>query len=138
MTTQAKVTIPREVADAVENLRKGDESSAFTNEDIAYKYSTISDRSVSALSIRKIPFDTLMRALLDGYERELTEEEAREEAYEKLRQVYAEHRSGEGAYETSREDRIFSDGIKCALNTLGIVISEINSEANNAEKGGAA
>jgi hypothetical protein len=67
-----------------------------------------------------------MRALLDGYERELTEEEARELAYEELRAVF-------NAESSSEFSRGFDAGVEFTLNTLGIVITGINDA-----KGGAA
>lgn len=129
MTTQIKqVTIPREVADAIENLRKGDVTSAFSNSDIAYKYADTSDRGVTATAIRKIPFDTLMRALLDGYERELTEEEAREKSYADIRFMYDYHENE--AFEDYSGG--YCDGVEYTLSTLGIVIPGINDAEGGA------
>ncbi|WP_449600357.1 hypothetical protein [Paenibacillus sp. Marseille-Q9583] len=123
MTTQINpVTIPREVADAIKDLRGGYDTSVYSNADIAYKYSDVQDRGRTASAIRKIPFDTLMRALLDGYERELTEEEAREKAYEGIRFIYAHHEN------EAHEDYSggFCDGIEYVLNTLGIELPGVN------------
>jgi len=114
------VIIPREAADAIETLRRDSASDpAFDNEGIAHAYVTESYAGPIALNLRKIPFDTLMRALLDGYERELTEEEARELAYEELREIYA-------TPPQSMFARGFDEGLVFTLNTLGIVIPGIN------------
>ncbi|MNC49884.1 hypothetical protein D3C75_990960 [compost metagenome] len=80
----------------------------------------------STRGIRSISFDTLLSALVNGYERELTEEEARELAYEELREIYT-------TPPQSMFARGFDEGLVFTLNTLGIVIPGINDE-----KGGAA
>lgn len=90
MTTIKPVTIPREAADRIEGLR----SSALSNERIVDVYvSEGRGTPPSTRGIRSISFDTLLSALVNGYERELTEEEARELAYEELREIYATLRS---------------------------------------------
>ncbi|MEK3836512.1 hypothetical protein [Paenibacillus sp. FSL R7-0128] len=123
MTT--KVTIPREVADALETLRSG--TTGIPVRDNAY-ICELAMRTggggvpVSTQVLRQIPFDTLLAALVNGYERELTEEEKRERAYGSLRQMYAHH------YDDAFED--YSDGwcegVVTALTTLGIVIPGVN------------
>ncbi|OMC96260.1 hypothetical protein MKX34_24155 [Paenibacillus sp. FSL R5-0636] len=123
MTTIKPVTIPREAADRIEGLR----SSALSNERIVDVYvSEGRGTPPSTRGIRSISFDTLLSALVNGYERELTEEEARELAYEELREIYA-------TPPQSMFARGFDEGLIFTLNTLGIVIPGINDE-----KGGAA
>lgn len=127
MTTIKPVTIPREAADRIEGLR----SSALSNERIVDVYvSEGRGTPPSTRGIRSISFDTLLSALVNGYERELTEEEARELAYEELREIYT-------TPPQSMFARGFDEGLVFTLNTLGIVIPGIN-EVINDEKGGAA
>lgn len=114
MTTQAKVIIPREVADAIEYFR----AEAGSNDEIAYTALHLIYDGEAAKSLRKIPFDMLMRALLDGYERELTEEEKR---YQEFRDVYALHC---GTY--PEIDNAYAAGMMQALIILRIVIPGIN------------
>lgn len=131
MSEVKPVTIPHEVADTIETLRRDSASNpAFDNEGIAHAYVTETYVGPIALNLRKIPFDTLMRALLDGYERELTEEEAREQAYGSLRQMYARHY--DDAFEDYSEG--FCEGVVTALTTLDILIPGINEVINNAEE----
>ncbi|WP_342439272.1 hypothetical protein NSS79_10365 [Paenibacillus sp. FSL L8-0436] len=126
MTTEIKpVTIPREVADAIETLRRDSASDpAFDNEGIAHAYVTESYVGPIALNLRKIPFDTLMRALLDGYERELTEEEKRAQSA-----TYVKHRYLE-ALEFADEDELqlgFINGARFVLDEFGITIEGVNA-----------
>jgi hypothetical protein len=114
------VTIPHEVADAIEILR----SAGRDNESLIYEVINPTRGYNDTLThLRSIPFDTLMRALLDGYERELTEEEAREQAYAYLRMMYACHY--DEACEAYSDG--YCDGVEYTLNTLGIVIPGINN-----------
>lgn len=132
-----KVTIPHDVADAIETLRRDSASDpAFDNEGIAHVYVTESYVGPIALNLRKIPFDTLMRALLDGYERELTEEEKREQACASISFIYAHHEN-EAHEEYSGG---FCDGIEYAIDALGIVIPGVNApeETEKNVEGGAA
>jgi hypothetical protein len=134
MSTNKPVTIPHDVANAIETLRRESASDpAFDNEGIAHAYVTESYVGPIALNLRKIPFDTLMRALLDGYERELTEEEKREQVYAKIREAYVKHARREGDYSRGEQDSAHADGIVFTLNALGIVIPSVNSEADDTE-----
>lgn len=137
MTATIKpVTIPREVADAIEWFRADMEGSvAYTNQDVV----TVALREPYPLNhreaaLRKVPFDTLLSALVNGYERELTEEEKREQAYAEIKRQYVSARST--TYYISDTDGLYSGilrGIEITLDTLRIVIPGINDE-----KGGAA
>lgn len=120
MTTQIKpVTIPREVADAIERFR----SSGSDNERILYAVvNPTRDYNDMLTHLRQIPFDTLLSALVNGYERELTEEEKREQAYADIHAIYVHHY--DTAFETYSDG--YCDGIEYVLNTLGIVIPGIN------------
>lgn len=119
-----KPTIPNEVADAIEYLRSNDVfDTPYTNEDLV---SGIFDPSMSSstfITLRSIPFNTLMAALVNGYEREMTEEQK----HAKIAQEYAEYVRGAGHYGTLDEDAIYADGIRFTLNTLGIQIEGVNA-----------
>ncbi|WP_068616485.1 hypothetical protein [Paenibacillus tuaregi] len=67
--------------------------------------------------MQTIPFDTLLATLVNGYERELTEEER---AYAAIREEYAELSDTEFA-------EGYDAGIEFTLNTLGIKIGGVNA-----------
>lgn len=113
-----KPTIPCEVADVIEDLRVD----TYSNEEIV-SFALNNDGSVVHSKLNLISFDTLMSALVNGYERELTEEQK----HAKIAQVYAEHKRGAGFYGTADEDDIYADGIKFTLDTIGIQIEGVNA-----------
>jgi hypothetical protein len=120
MSTIKPVTIPREVADAIEYLRTDEgDGSTYSNEMIALLYADITISGDAAVTLRKVPFDTLMRALLDGYERELTEGEAREQAHKDIRDYFV--RVDTLGWLTAKE------AVRFTLDTLGIVIPGVNA-----------
>lgn len=124
------VTIPREVADRIEGLR----SSALSNERIVDVYvSEGRGSSPSTKGIRSISFDTLLTALVNGYERELTEEETRHKA---IVDEYSEYVYGVQQRETEAEDYAYADGIVFTLNALGVEIPGVNTAFTT--EGGAA
>lgn len=116
-----KPTIPNEVADVIEYLRS---DKKWSNEQI------IECRSMKLYDIeatrilREIPFDTLMSALVNGYERELTEEQR---AHADIRREYERHIHGRGKYETESKDFAYADGMMYAVVTLGIQIEGVNA-----------
>lgn len=120
-----KPTIPNEVADAIEHLRNSDVfDPSYTNEDIV---SGIFDPSMSSstfATLRTIPFDILLVALVNGYERELTEEQR---IHAVIRDDFEDHRRGNGGFETGSEDRAYAAGIKFTLNTLNIDVEGVNA-----------
>ena len=125
MSTIKPVTIPHEVADAIETLRRDSASDpAFDNEGIAHAYVTESYVGPIALNLRKIPFDTLMRALLDGYERELTEEEAQEQRFAVVRQYYRQQRD---AWFNGGNHHTAPYAIEQCLTLAGIAIPGVNA-----------
>ncbi|WP_419884883.1 hypothetical protein [Paenibacillus sp. B-A-8] len=130
MSTNKPVTIPREVADAIEYLRTDEgDGVTYSNERIALIYADTTYSGGTTTILRKIPFDTLMRALLDGYERELTEEEKREQAYASILASYVHHE------DEAHEDYScgYCDGVEETLEALGVKVPGVN-----APEGGAA
>ena len=109
--------IPAEVADAIEALRS--DAFKYTNEHVLYLLANglTTDPTVKALS--SIPFDTFLAALVNGYERELTEEERK---HSELKQSYLSGRRGDNWYFDG-----YADGIKHALDTLGVKIEGVNA-----------
>lgn len=109
-----KPTIPNEVADVIEYLRN---DKKWPNEQI------IECRSMKLYDIeatrilREIPFDTLMAALVNGYERELTEEQRKQ----KIREMYRRH---EDCFDS--RDLGIRKGIRDTLSILGIEIEGVN------------
>lgn len=128
------VTIPREVADAIEILR----SAGRDNESLIYEVINPTRGYNDTLThLRSIPFDTLMRALLDGYERELTEEEEREKAIASLRDYYGWLREQEGIARmriggSPLEFMRAQNAIRITLNTFDIVVPGINDAEGGA------
>lgn len=115
-----KVALPEEVAEGIEQLRaEGVRDFAIMH---LAKGALTSEPDVT---IRKWAFDEdgkgspelLMQALVNGYEVEKSPEEKLRESYEKFREamVYS--------YEHG-----IADGIRRALNTLGITIEGINDK----------
>lgn len=128
MSTIKPVTIPREVADAIEKMR----SDGHDNESVIYAVINPTRSYDDRLThLRSIEFNTLLSALVNGYERELTEEECR---HATISGRYVRHIEGAGDYDYSYADTAHAEGIEWVLNELGIVISGIN----DAEEGGAA
>ena len=126
------VTIPREVADAIETLRDPETGHAFSNAEIvSVALKTGGGLHRDTVALQKIPFDTLLTALVNGYERELTEEEAREKALSDIRANYTWYDAA-----ASEESRMFNGdptrhmlamyAIRDTLNTLGIDIPGVN------------
>lgn len=113
-----KPTIPNEVADAIEFFREDwGASPRYTNAqiiEVALKGETESYEGALAL----IDIDTLMAALINGYEREATDKQRRHAI---ILEVYGEYR--EGAYEHG-----YNEGIRFTLDTLGIQIEGVNAK----------
>lgn len=113
-----KPTIPNEVADAIEELRDGH---GHDNSRIIYAaMRTGGGLSKYTITLQTIPFDTLLAALVNGYEREMT-------AQGKLLYEYEAHLFNQGNYNTSAEDMAYADGIRYTLDTLGINIEGVNA-----------
>ncbi|ETT40912.1 hypothetical protein C162_26680 [Paenibacillus sp. FSL R7-269] len=123
MTTEIKkALLPRIVADRIEELRG---SLGKSNEFIAELWMRTGGGVPMATSeLRQVTFDTLMVALIVGYDREMTEEEKRELAHT---EIYQELVHGPLRYRTTAEQEAYADGILYAVNTLGIEISGINN-----------
>ncbi|MGG4217526.1 hypothetical protein ABEW32_04750 [Paenibacillus jamilae] len=108
MSNVNKPVILAEVADAIEELRGegvGNRGILLRSEQIGNPYYT---------ALVSISYDTLMAALINGYERELTEEQRKHDA---LREVYFDLLGTE-----------FASGINYALTTLGVAVSGVNAE----------
>lgn len=128
----AKVTVPREVADAIESFRRAGRDNAYIA-GIA-----ISDGPGTWIShsffIRSFPFDTLMAALINGYTVEKSAEEIAEDerkaTYERIYRLYIRKVSD------SKKDHLefyrgndagYADGIAFVLNELNVKIPGVNA-----------
>jgi len=112
-----KPTIPAEVADAIEKAR----FSHWDNERIAY-YVLNPDHTATGLApLRSIPFDMLLAALVNGYEREMTEEE-RTHAAIKREWIDRDSRRQRNAYCDG-----FADGIEFVLGEISMLIEGVNA-----------
>lgn len=113
-----KPTIPNEVADVIDGLRK-----SWTDEWIIECWFRQRDRGSFSETLRTISLSTLMAALVNGYEREMTEEQR----HQNIKERYELYRFCEGHYDTSLEDAAHADGIRYALNMLDIKIEGVNA-----------
>ncbi|MFD1270626.1 hypothetical protein ACFQ3Y_24760 [Paenibacillus motobuensis] len=117
--TTASVTIPAEVADTIERLRNNERDNAYITE-LALR--TGGGIPLDSQVLRTIPFDTLLAALVNGYERDGSEEERRHEEVRR-RYVYLE--------DNARYGNIYAEGacreIVQTLDTLGIQIEGVNA-----------
>ncbi|KJK28474.1 hypothetical protein [Paenibacillus polymyxa] len=111
MSNVNKPVIPAEVADAIEELRTLRRGEA-TNRDILLRRERIGNPYYTALI--SISYDTLMAALVNGYERELTEEQRKHDI---LREAYFDLLGTE-----------FASGINYTLTTLGVSVSGVSAE----------
>lgn len=107
-------TIPKEVADAIENFR----NSNFADDSI------IAAARVSE-TLRLIPAGTLLSALVNGFVVEKSAEELECETHDIIREKHAEHDLRALDYEEYSGG--FADGIEFTLNTLGIKIEGVNA-----------
>lgn len=123
MTSPSKVVIPWEVADALDAARAAGVSNA-TIIDVRNDEFNAGVIGLTSAALRFIPFDTLLQALVTGYERELTDEESRHKA---IVDEYEEYVHGVLQLDTEGEDYAYAEGIVFALNTLGIVIPGVNA-----------
>lgn len=125
--------IPREVAEAIERLRDSSVfNPAFTDAEIITK--TIDgDRDAISLfwTLRTVPLDTLILALVNGYETEKTAvelaEEKRRQAYEELLERYEYFQGNAALTQNGGHARTAHETIKWVLNTLGIEIEGVNA-----------
>ena len=110
---QTKVTIPSNVADILEHYR----SAGVYNEAIVRDYSDVNLVGDIAKTLRSIPFDTLLSALVNGYVREKTEAERHDE----LLGEYRGYIHGEDYF-----DEGYVTGVIRTLEILGITVVGIN------------
>ncbi len=112
-----KVTIPREVAEAIEYAKNVHTSLTNVLDDV-FNCRGGSDRKMQLITEY---FDGneigLMRALVNGYEIEKSPEEKLREYYNDLTKCFVSDRYAQGAIESLRH----------TLNTLGITIEGINA-----------
>ncbi len=120
-----KVTIPREVAEAIEELRNAGMSNwaiiAIANDPSEYSY-VIDEKCLGEYSttLSRFKGDKLLVALVNGYEIEQTPEE-------RLRDIFIDAANERLSAMSGGEYYVgMMDGIRTALNTLGIKIVGIN------------
>lgn len=131
--SNAKVTIPRNVADAVEHLRS--EPNPLSNGKIISFAIPDTSRVLigwATEAIRSIPLDTLLEALVNDYDVEKTPEEIAEEkriaAHKLVSKRYCDEKwDAACAYSRTWEKYHdgYADGIHFTLRTLGIVINGV-------------
>lgn len=119
-----KVTLPREVAEAIEGLRRLGKDNRWIIE-AANGVTT----GTHSLKIRSFAyedsenFDTLLDALVNGYEIEKTPEEKVREYYDDLYVIASNYDPGRRQYEAECK----LDAVKETLDLLGIQIEGINA-----------
>lgn len=125
MNNVNKPTIPAEVADAIEYFRnRGVGCPAWSNESIIDLVINSAAPTKKTDALRSIPFDTLLAALVNGYERKLTEEGRTHDA---IRKIYVRHAQGGDGYVVTSQSKANADGIKFALDVLGVHIEGVNA-----------
>lgn len=117
MSNVNRPTIPAEVADTIEGLRDPRNGPEFSNEKILTW--AIEGDSAIVTMLRKIPFDTLLAALVNGYEREKPPEDAR---HVELRKEYVWRNGCVSEYSIG-----MADGIRYAVAMLGVKIEGVNA-----------
>jgi len=129
------VTIPKEVADAIESFRSDGWSNARIVEAALRGGLSVTSRLDVVRAFAAAQCDTLLAALINGYEREKSPEELAEEkrqvANKRIKIAYDRRlvdATFSGHAHESMRHRAFADGIKFALNELGIVIDGINTK----------
>ena len=126
MSEFVKPTIPAEVADAIEWLRNPIHGErGWNNEEIIRMVlSDCAPCNHHEAALKCFTFDTLLAALVNGYERELTEEQR---AHAKIREEYKGHLDGRGKFSTTEADWAYAQGVYDALSALGIRIEGVNA-----------
>lgn len=124
MSNVNKPVIPAEVAEAIELLR--DHSvrrpiPVWSDELILRTVLVTKDPGPTVEALQSIPFDTLLAALVNGYERELSEEERRESAI-KREWLDRDRRRHNSEYCDG-----FADGIEFVLGELSVEIEGVNA-----------
>ncbi|MEC0328752.1 hypothetical protein P4H42_03825 [Paenibacillus macerans] len=124
MSDFVKPTIPAEVADAIEWLRNPIHGERGWNNDeiIRMVLSDCAPCNHHEAALKCFTFDTLLAALVNGYERELTEEErARAKIREEYRNAWLDGRVGDEQADG------FAQGVEFTLHTLGIRIEGVSA-----------
>ncbi|MCM3784374.1 DUF1642 domain-containing protein [Neobacillus mesonae] len=121
MSSVNKPVIPADVADAIEYLRGSAGHVPLDNETILYNVINPTPGTEHFDRVRSLPFDTLLAALVNGYERELTEEER---WAKRINEAL-------GWMEESRRSAQYKDGyhrgVMQTLAILGIKIEGVNA-----------
>ncbi|MCT2195193.1 hypothetical protein M3G15_08570 [Paenibacillus sp. p3-SID1389] len=124
MSEFVKPTIPAETADAIEAARRAGVNNAtiidVRNEDFIVE-------GVDRRSLQIIPFDTLLAALINGYEREMTDEEL---AHVNIRAHYDDAMRDVTQFAgrlAALTRATYADGIRFVLNELGVKIEGVNA-----------
>jgi hypothetical protein len=121
------VTIPNEVADVIEDMRKQRTCPPLTNEMIAAIYMNRVYNGPTARTLRTTTFETLMAALINGYEREQT---AEQRAHSNIRDAYVTTQQraklARARGRTGMTFDAYADGIQFTLDTLGVKVAGVN------------
>lgn len=130
-----KPTVPLNVADAIELVRKDAPDGGgcrWSNEQIVHHVIQPEMYSGPTLAaLRSIPFDKLMAALVNGYDVEKTAEEI---AHERIRTVFdarlTKWRSCiiDTDYSMASYHAGFRDGVRFALDTLGVKVAGVSAD----------
>jgi hypothetical protein len=121
----ARVTLPREVAEAIEDLR----NKGWRNTYLMRIPFTSSVSGTSSDIIRQYAVDNLetyMSALVNGYEIEKSPEDKVREYYEEMREVFKS--TIDGSYDEEYLRGIMHGVVK-TLNLLGIKVPGVNASA---------
>lgn len=122
----SKPVIPREVADAIESFRKDGWENVRIISIATGNGMGVTQRASAIKAYAGGHFDTLLAALVNGYD---VERSAEELAHDKIRERYMEHFGREryaGHITESRVAQAYMDGMKFVLNTLKIDVKGVN------------
>ncbi|MCD9024384.1 hypothetical protein [Cohnella silvisoli] len=135
MSNVIKTKLPRNVAEALEGLRR-DYCELSTLMGIAFRPdgTYVTDRANIVRSFARTNPDAFVSAIANGYEVEKTAEEladeARQAAHGRIRAAYKHRHSRGGSLGYSNYDARcagIANGIKFTLNELGVSISGVNA-----------
>jgi hypothetical protein len=122
-----KVTLPREVAEAIELARKW----GYRDAEILKQAAGHGFVDHELIPLESVDIMTLAKALINGYEVEKSPEELEAERKEKVREYYEfwSERANDRDYEIRTEAENKLDGMLFVLDAYGIKIPGVNADA---------
>lgn len=123
-TQNKRLIISHDLADAIESFRADGWSNARIVSAAFIRRNGVTARSRTVMEYAVNSADTLLVALVNGYEREKTADEI---AHERIYNAYSACHANAVLFHGGISNSTFADGIKFALNELGITIEGVNA-----------